>query len=920
MNTFTNLYSAIAGDSEAKQGDDGPRRPRPERILSALEQQSQSRDTREMRRSREVVPPKKDGATTRTAGLEGGASGAVNGYGSSSSVGYSSPPLVVTKRKSGSSSAAAGGEQDVTGSGPRHSNVGFSKATASGRSNRPRPSANRTSGQQPFNVPAMGPALDADASNDVGRRGAGSVSRAAGPASGSSPPVAFQPTQRAGAPEPPALAGASTAGYRSAAVRPTKKPGQAAAASVPESRETTAKNFHEKLMEDSKWNCGHTQNSSEEYSTWNPAYFLPATLKLTTTTLGTTGIALAYAWGNVQKAITGDKLSEQTTMKAALTAWLKMNGIMSTVSWPRGESEKDLMNSPFLVCNHISQVDGMIMANELDNPRIMAKAELRKLPMIGNYMDDMGTVWVERGSADSREAARRAIDGHVAQWRPGKKAMLVFPEGSTTSGNTVAEFKLGAFRPGVPVRPIILLYFGSSDISCPLYKHNSKGQVTEFDDREWFGNWLGAGFVSALIKVCRVHYPTEEEKLDPAVYAANVQRYMKYEYDRLKRKHAEYTRQRKREMETYGLGWTVQESPELEKENASVQGHNFRPYSEAELRAEEAAILERRAKAKEEMMSRQGVAEDAARAFAGAVRSGGGNHGKLPVAATWNYRSGTSRTQAPSGGQPGAGAPAGQQLSSSSSSIGDHDPSSISIQSQLRLGIDPGGQSRSRKFANASSLGGGSAAALSLSGGNVKTSPTDRLPFPKRKRLPSIPNPTTTQLHHTGGISDVEVLPGDVTRTSSRSAAPANRSGAHSSKDSFSTPFSPREASEVGGGRSAPATYQLDMPYVDSQDDEDDLEVFAEMERKDEGALEKITDDEILENELQLQADELRAQRQIAIRTEGRDPDASRSSSSRTRSATAVARTSRTSSSSSAAGDSPSSRRKRDVVEDSSPG
>eukprot|EP00392_Amoebophrya_sp_AT5.2_P003419 g3424.t1 len=555
------------------------------------------------------------------------------------------------------------------------------------------------------------------------------------------------------------------------------------------------KKFLEKLREDSKWNCGHTRNSSEEYSSWNPAYFLPATLKLTTTTLGTTGIALAYAWGNVQKAITGDKLSEQTTLRAAITAWLKMNGITSTVSWPRGENEKDLTNSPFLVCNHISNVDGMLMANELDNPRIMAKAELRKLPMIGNYMDDMGTVWVERGSADSREAARRAIDGHVAQWRPGRKALHIFPEGSTTSGNTIAEFKLGAFRAGLPVRPVILLYFGSSDISSPMYKRNSEGQMVEFRDSHWFGNWLGAGLVSVLIKVCRVHYPTEEEKQDPAVFAANVHRYMKYEYDRLKRKHAEYTRQRKREMETYGLGWTVQESPELEKENASVQGHNFRPYSEAELRAEEAAILERRAKAKEEMMSRQGVAEDAARAFAGAVRSGGG--------------------------------------------------------------IDPGGQSRSRKFANASSLGGGSAAALSLSGGNVKTSPTDRLPFPKRKRLPSIPNPTTTQLHHTGGISDVEVLPGDVTRTSSRSAAPANRNGAHTPSNSFPTAFSPREASEVGGGRSATATYQLDSPYVDweDEDDEGELEVFAEMDRKGEGARERIAD-EILENELQLQADD----------------------------------------------------------------
>eukprot|EP00391_Amoebophrya_sp_Ameob2_P001883 CAMPEP_0179006724 /NCGR_PEP_ID=MMETSP0795-20121207/14724_1 /TAXON_ID=88552 /ORGANISM="Amoebophrya sp., Strain Ameob2" /LENGTH=869 /DNA_ID=CAMNT_0020701539 /DNA_START=239 /DNA_END=2845 /DNA_ORIENTATION=- len=855
----TNVYSAIAGGNEARQGDDRPRRPLPEQILStSSEQQSQSRETREMRRSPNVLPTENG----TTPGPEGGASGAANANGSSDVAGYNknnykynnSPPL--PKRKSGTSSAAAaGGGEQVQVTGRSHSVVGLSTAPTSGRSifNRPRPlgSGNSTSasgGQQPFNVQPGGPALDPSDDLRIGASDA-SVSR-------SSPPVAFQPTERAWpqAQEPPALAGESTTGYgyQSGTVRPTNKQGQPApaAASVPESRETMEKKFLEKLREDSKWNCGHTRNSSEEYSSWNPAYFLPATLKLTTTTLGTTGIALAYAWGNVQKAITGDKLSEQTTMKAALTAWLKMNGIMSTVSWPRGESEKDLMNSPFLVCNHISQVDGMIMANELDNPRVMAKAEIRKLPMIGDYMEDMGTVWVERGSADGREAARRAIEGHVAQWRPGKKAMLVFPEGSTTSGNTVAEFKLGAFRPGVPVRPIILLYFGSSDISCPLYKHNSKGQVTEFDDREWFGNWLGAGFVSALIKVCRVHYPTEEEKLDPAVYAANVQRYMKYEYDRLKRKHAEYTRKRKKEMETYGLGWTVQGSPELEMENAVVQDHEFRPYTDAELRAAKTAILERRAKAKEEMMSRhqrQGVAdEDAARAV-GAVRSGS-THGKLPVGANGNYSPGapsTTANPASSRGRPEA-PEAGQQLFSSSSNIGG-DPSSMSIQSQLRSGIDPGSRSKSRKGANGSSLGAGSGAASSSRGN--KNSPTSHLSFPNRKHLPATPNPATTQLHHTGGISDVEILP-DVTSLS-RSAAPANRSGAHSSKDSFSTPFSPREASEVGGGRSAPATYQLDMPYVDSQDDEDDLEVFAEMERKDEGALEKITDDEILENELQ---------------------------------------------------------------------
>ena len=42
---------------------------------------------------------------------------------------------------------------------------------------------------------------------------------------------------------------------------------------------------------------------------------------------------------------------------------------------------------------------------------------------------------------------------------------------------------------------------------------------------------------SVLMQVLRVYYPDAEERSDPELYAVNLRRYMKYEYDKLKLRH-----------------------------------------------------------------------------------------------------------------------------------------------------------------------------------------------------------------------------------------------------------------------------------------------------------------------------------------------------------------------------------------------
>ncbi|CAD7943911.1 unnamed protein product [Amoebophrya sp. A25] len=349
------------------------------------------------------------------------------------------------------------------------------------------------------------------------------------------------------------------------------------------------------------------KEKAQEYSSWNPAFWVPAALKTTTTAVGTAGITLAYGLGNVQRALTGDALNDQTLMRAAISGFLRLNGISVTVSYPKNEDAESLTLSPFMVCNHISNVDGMVVTSELDYPRVMAKLEIRSVPMIGDYMNDMGAIWVERESADGRSAAMKAIQDHIDWWRPGKKSMLVFPEGSTTSGNSVGEFKNGIFRPGLPVRPIVLLYFGATDLSSPMFKIDpGTNQIEEFTDKEWLtSSWLQSGFTSVLIKVLRIYHPNEQERKDATLFATNVQQYMKYEYDRLRRKHAEYAKKRKKDLEYYGLGWTVQDGEDLVCINKAVKGHNFRPYSDEELARAKAAIITRRAKMRAEQLEKE---------------------------------------------------------------------------------------------------------------------------------------------------------------------------------------------------------------------------------------------------------------------------------------------------------------------------
>lgn len=110
----------------------------------------------------------------------------------------------------------------------------------------------------------------------------------------------------------------------------------------------------------------------------------------------------------------------------------------------------------FLASNHVSWLDIPVLCAQGD-VHFLSKAEVRDWPLIGRLAQAAGTLFIRRGSGESRLKAEE-IAAHLRAGR----TICVFPEGTTTDGCSVRRF----FRPlfaapvlaAAPVQPVALRY------------------------------------------------------------------------------------------------------------------------------------------------------------------------------------------------------------------------------------------------------------------------------------------------------------------------------------------------------------------------------------------------------------------------------------------------------------------------------
>ena len=101
------------------------------------------------------------------------------------------------------------------------------------------------------------------------------------------------------------------------------------------------------------------------------------------------------------------------------------------------------------VANHISWLDIPCLLSKLDAVCV-SKHEVKHWPLVGSMATHAGTVFIRRG-----EHAAADVAGHMARTLENHKSILLFPEGTSTSGETVCTFHSRLYQAAINTHSMV---------------------------------------------------------------------------------------------------------------------------------------------------------------------------------------------------------------------------------------------------------------------------------------------------------------------------------------------------------------------------------------------------------------------------------------------------------------------------------
>lgn len=120
---------------------------------------------------------------------------------------------------------------------------------------------------------------------------------------------------------------------------------------------------------------------------------------------------------------------------------------------------ENVLNEPAIyAANHASQLDIPIMCTRVNRPLFfIAKIELKKVPILSQYIKVVGMILVDRKNRERAMASMR----NAIQDIQGGKSIAAFPEGTRTKTGELLPFKKGIFtiaKEGrIPIVPIAIV-------------------------------------------------------------------------------------------------------------------------------------------------------------------------------------------------------------------------------------------------------------------------------------------------------------------------------------------------------------------------------------------------------------------------------------------------------------------------------
>jgi 1-acyl-sn-glycerol-3-phosphate acyltransferase len=121
-----------------------------------------------------------------------------------------------------------------------------------------------------------------------------------------------------------------------------------------------------------------------------------------------------------------------------------------------------------VVANHVSWLDIAALHAVLPEARFVAKADVRRWPLVNRLVAAAGTLYLER--ENKRDALR--VVHQVAQALQGGDTVAVFPEGTTGDGRQLLPFHANLLQAAIatatPVQPVVLRYFDPTHAISPV--------------------------------------------------------------------------------------------------------------------------------------------------------------------------------------------------------------------------------------------------------------------------------------------------------------------------------------------------------------------------------------------------------------------------------------------------------------------
>jgi 1-acyl-sn-glycerol-3-phosphate acyltransferase len=147
--------------------------------------------------------------------------------------------------------------------------------------------------------------------------------------------------------------------------------------------------------------------------------------------------------------------------------FLGMLGVEARVLW---RHEHGMPGNVLIVANHISWLDIFVLLS-FQPARFVAKADLKRLPVVGLLIANVGTLFIER----ERRRDTHTVNRNTVEALARGDVVAVFPEATTSDGTGLLKFHSSLLQSAVDanahVQPIAIRYRTPEDEFClaPAY-------------------------------------------------------------------------------------------------------------------------------------------------------------------------------------------------------------------------------------------------------------------------------------------------------------------------------------------------------------------------------------------------------------------------------------------------------------------